>query len=119
MTSAYRSDIGRMIDEFHEWWTSSIAEQKREMEVIADEFAANVAANLPVGPSHREGTEPGTLKASERAYINDTGDHFEARVTVGGGTDYWMYAQAQQGGSFWANEELYIERMDRVMRDQE
>lgn len=116
MSIKYQSNTKKLEEEFHDWWTGRIKEQKEELSKIANEYAAHVSANLPVGPSHRVGILPGTLKASERVHINDSGDQWEASITVGTGTDYWQYVQAQQGGTFWTGDEPYIDRMDRALK---
>ncbi|MBO1755705.1 hypothetical protein [Allobranchiibius sp. CTAmp26] len=114
----FSSDIARMRAWFDTVPQQRIDETKVEIRRIADEYAIHVAAHLPVGPSHRRDVVAGTLKASEKAYVNESHDRIEARVEVGGGTDYWQYAQArEEEKTFWHNSDEYIDRIERAIRD--
>lgn len=98
-----------------------IEEAKTSFASVVSAFATRVRAQVPVGPPKRGKHSPyveGSLQASVEEYTNKSTNEVEGIVSVGAGTDYWMYAQAdlaKEGRSWWHGQDEAEEIIDRVM----
>lgn len=93
---------------------------KQRIANIGREFAQRVRnVNVPIGPPKRGKDSPyheGSLRESVEDYQNTGRDDVEARVTVGGGTDYVWYVAARTGVDFFRGADDAEDAIERVLR---
>lgn len=94
---------------------------KRGFSAVVSAFAERVRSQVPVGPPKRGKDSPyveGSLRASVEEYSNSRTDDVEGIVSVGGGTDFWQFVQAdlaREGRSWWHGQDEAERLIDRVM----
>ena len=104
---------------------AEIETAKRGFSAVVSAFAERVRSQVPVGdPKRRRGTGfyEGKLADSVEEFHNSTTDEVEGIVSVGAGTDYWQFAQADlaREGRSWFNGQDEAEALiDRVLEGEE
>lgn len=124
-TSFQFGGLQEMRSYFDDEIDAEIETAKLGFSAVVSLFANHVRSQVPVGDPKRKrgsGHYAGKLADSVEEFHNSTTDEVEGIVSVGAGTDYWQYAQADlaREGRSWFNGQDEAEALiDRVLEGEE